>query len=96
MLHFSLLGKEYFTDEARMFIALLVYLGGGCVYQRTVMNQRGLRQLPNYSMWAGIFGFLVVRHASTSLANKLLTFPGHGCNPDIFLRPFAAWSARIQ
>lgn len=35
-------------------IAILVYLVGGCVYQRHVMNQRGWRQLPNYGLWAGI------------------------------------------
>ncbi|KAI9810469.1 MAG: Cation-independent mannose-6-phosphate receptor CI-MPR [Pycnora praestabilis] len=39
-------------------IAVLVYLVGGCVYQRTVMHQRGWRQLPNYSIWAGIGGFI--------------------------------------
>ncbi|KAI9727651.1 MAG: Cation-independent mannose-6-phosphate receptor CI-MPR [Chrysothrix sp. TS-e1954] len=39
-------------------IALLVYLLGGIVYQRTVMHQRGWRQLPNYSLWAGIFSFV--------------------------------------
>lgn len=38
-------------------IAVLVYFAGGCVYQRTVMHQRGWRQLPNYSMWAGIWRF---------------------------------------
>ncbi|KAH7392793.1 mannose-6-phosphate receptor binding domain-containing protein [Pyrenochaeta sp. MPI-SDFR-AT-0127] len=38
-------------------IAVLVYFVGGCVYQRTVMHQRGWRQLPNYSMWAGIWQF---------------------------------------
>lgn len=38
-------------------IAVLVYFVGGCVYQRTVMHQRGWRQLPNYSMWAGIWSF---------------------------------------
>ena len=43
-----------------MLIAVLVYLVGGCVYQRTVMHQRGWRQLPNYAMWAGIARFLVV------------------------------------
>jgi len=41
-----------------LLIAMLVYLVGGCVYQRTVMHQRGWRQLPNYSMWSGIFGVL--------------------------------------
>lgn len=42
-------------------IAILVYVAGGCVYQRTVMHQRGWRQLPNYALWAGIFGFFMVR-----------------------------------
>jgi len=42
-----------------ILIAVLVYLVGGCVYQRTVMNQRGWKQLPNYSMWSGIFGFFL-------------------------------------
>ncbi|KAF2179024.1 mannose 6-phosphate receptor domain-containing protein, partial [Zopfia rhizophila CBS 207.26] len=41
-----------------VLIAVLVYLVGGCVYQRTVMHQRGWRQLPNYQMWAGIWGFI--------------------------------------
>lgn len=41
-----------------VLIAVLVYFAGGCVYQRTVMHQRGWRQLPNYSMWAGIWGFI--------------------------------------
>jgi cation-dependent mannose-6-phosphate receptor len=44
-----------------MLIALLVYFAGGCVYQRTVMHQRGWKQLPNYALWAGLFGFLYVR-----------------------------------
>ncbi|PSN67807.1 mannose 6-phosphate receptor domain-containing protein, partial [Corynespora cassiicola Philippines] len=39
-------------------ITVLVYLVGGCVYQRTVMHQRGWRQLPNYHMWASIGRFL--------------------------------------
>ncbi|PVH98720.1 mannose 6-phosphate receptor domain-containing protein, partial [Periconia macrospinosa] len=42
-----------------VLIAILVYLVGGCVYQRTVMHQRGWRQLPNYQMWAGIARFVV-------------------------------------
>jgi cation-dependent mannose-6-phosphate receptor len=43
-----------------IIIAILVYFVGGCVYQRTVMHQRGWRQLPNYAMWAGIYRFLAV------------------------------------
>ncbi|KAF2471414.1 mannose 6-phosphate receptor domain-containing protein [Lindgomyces ingoldianus] len=42
-----------------VLIAILVYLVGGCVYQRTVMHQRGWRQLPNYQMWASIGRFIV-------------------------------------
>lgn len=41
-----------------MLIAVLVYFVGGCVYQRTVMHQRGWRQLPNYTMWADIARFI--------------------------------------
>lgn len=41
-------------------IAAAVYLLGGIAYQRTVMHQRGWRQLPNYTLWAGIFGFVQV------------------------------------
>lgn len=39
-------------------IAVAAYLVGGCAYQRTVMHQRGWRQCPNYSLWAGIFDFV--------------------------------------
>ncbi|KAI9736619.1 MAG: Cation-independent mannose-6-phosphate receptor CI-MPR [Cirrosporium novae-zelandiae] len=38
-------------------IAVAVYLLGGCVYQRVVMQQRGWKQLPNFSLWAGIVSF---------------------------------------
>lgn len=41
-------------------IAVAVYIVGGCVYSRMVLNQRGWRQLPNYALWAGIFGFFKV------------------------------------
>ena len=44
-----------------LVIALIVYLVGGCVYSRVVLQQRGWRQLPNYGLWAGIFGFFKVR-----------------------------------
>ncbi|KAH8674184.1 mannose-6-phosphate receptor binding domain-containing protein [Xylariales sp. PMI_506] len=37
-----------------LLVAVLVYLGGGIFYQRNVANQRGWRQLPNYSLWSGI------------------------------------------
>ena len=41
-------------------IAAAVYVLGGIAYQRTVMHQRGWRQLPNYTLWAGIFAFVSV------------------------------------
>ncbi|KAK5135461.1 hypothetical protein LTR08_005249 [Meristemomyces frigidus] len=40
-----------------VFIAIIVYVVGGCVYSRMVLQQRGWRQLPNYGLWAGVFGF---------------------------------------
>lgn len=39
-------------------ITILVYLVGGIMYQRIVQHQRGWRQLPNYSLWSNIFGFI--------------------------------------
>ncbi|KAK8872561.1 mannose 6-phosphate receptor domain-containing protein [Apiospora arundinis] len=41
-----------------IFIAILVYLGGGIMYQRTVANQRGWRQLPNYTLWSNIWSHI--------------------------------------
>ncbi|OQD75112.1 hypothetical protein PENDEC_c008G01856 [Penicillium decumbens] len=41
-----------------MLIAVAAYLVGGCAYQRTVMHQRGWRQCPNFSLWAGMFDFI--------------------------------------
>lgn len=43
-----------------LVIGVLAYLVGGVVYQRNVMHQRGWRQLPNYSLWAGMFSFVSV------------------------------------
>ncbi|GAB0135791.1 hypothetical protein EsDP_00004116 [Epichloe bromicola] len=40
-----------------LLIAILVYALGGVFYNRTVTNARGWRQLPNYSLWAGIWSF---------------------------------------
>ncbi len=42
-------------------IAVLVYAIGGVCYNRTVTHARGWRQLPNYGLWAGIWGFISVR-----------------------------------
>lgn len=44
-----------------LLIAVVVYFIGGVIYQRNVRNARGWRQLPNYSLWAGIGGFIQVR-----------------------------------
>jgi cation-dependent mannose-6-phosphate receptor len=41
-------------------IAILVYFLGGVFYQRNVSHARGWRQLPNYSMWAGVGSFIKV------------------------------------
>jgi cation-dependent mannose-6-phosphate receptor len=41
-------------------IAVLVYFLGGVVYQRNVAHARGWRQLPNFTMWAGIWNFITV------------------------------------
>jgi cation-dependent mannose-6-phosphate receptor len=49
------------TNFRSAMIAAAVYLLGGIAYQRTVMHQRGWKQLPNYSTWAGIGNFLNVR-----------------------------------
>ncbi|KAL2164018.1 hypothetical protein VTH06DRAFT_3232 [Thermothelomyces fergusii] len=40
------------------FITVMVYVIGGVFYQRTVAHARGWRQLPNYSMWAGLWSFI--------------------------------------
>ena len=44
-----------------LVIAVLVYLLGGIFYNRTVAHARGWRQLPNYSLWAGMWSFVCVR-----------------------------------
>ncbi|KAH8176516.1 autophagy-related protein 27 domain-containing protein [Sarocladium implicatum] len=44
-----------------LIIAVLVYILGGVFYNRTISHSRGWRQLPNYSLWAGIWSFASVR-----------------------------------
>lgn len=53
-----------------LLIAVLVYLGGGIFYQRTVANARGWRQLPNYSLWSGIWTFISVSRLHLPLPSK--------------------------
>lgn len=43
-----------------VMIAVVVYFIGGIMYQRSVAHARGWRQLPNYSLWAGIGSFFQV------------------------------------
>lgn len=43
-----------------VLIAIIVYFVGGCVYNRAVLNQRGWQQVPNYHLWASIWGFFRV------------------------------------
>jgi hypothetical protein len=76
-----------------MLIALMVYFVGGWAYQRTVMHQRGWKQLPNYSMWSGIFGFFTVGSFSRLLLGKIRTdsSTGYVCDIDIIVCPLLAW-----
>lgn len=46
-----------------VLIAVIVYVVGGVVYSRVVLQQRGWRQCPNYGLWAGMFSFVGVRRA---------------------------------
>lgn len=46
-------------------IAIIVYLVGGCVYNRAVLQQRGWQQVPNHNLWASIFGFFRVSGIKT-------------------------------
>ena len=54
-------------------IAILVYFLGGVFYQRNVAHARGWRQLPNYSMWAGIGSFIKV--SGHNCLQKQMVFP---------------------
>jgi hypothetical protein len=56
----SVHGKRRPNTFLSASIAVVAYLVGGCAYQRTVMHQRGWRQCPNYSLWAGMFDFVKV------------------------------------
>ncbi|MBE3043331.1 hypothetical protein IMZ48_12325 [Candidatus Bathyarchaeota archaeon] len=42
-------------------IALVVYFAGGIFYQRTVEHARGWRQLPNHTLWQGMWESIKVR-----------------------------------
>ncbi len=84
-------------------IAAAVYVLGGIAYQRTVMHQRGWRQLPNYNLWAGIFGFVNVSTCQSSpdvlLVSAMLIRvmnPGHVHYPHLLLRPSDPPPSRLQ
>lgn len=61
-----LLFSNHINTELRFSfgIAVVVYLIGGCAYQRTVMHQRGWRQCPNSGLWVGMLLFFKVSHLS--------------------------------
>lgn len=71
-------GSSGYRDQSRTMantygsamIAAAVYLLGGIAYQRTVMHQRGWKQLPNYSTWAGIGNFLYVSDLTNTLSRQ--------------------------
>ncbi|KAJ5894168.1 hypothetical protein N7495_005859 [Penicillium taxi] len=64
-----------------MLIAVAVYLIGGCAYQRTVMHQRGWRQCPNFSLWAGMLDFIkdifVILFSSLGRCLRIKRSPSH-------------------
>lgn len=73
-------------------IAILVYFLGGVFYQRNVAHARGWRQLPNYSMWAGIGNFIKVSGQFCLQRPKQILFPRvksvrDGLLPTIEVRP---------
>ncbi|GLI78096.1 cation-independent mannose-6-phosphate receptor CI-MPR [Penicillium ochrochloron] len=65
-----------------MLIAVAAYMIGGCAYQRTVMHQRGWRQCPNFSLWAGMFDFIkdmfVILFSSLGRCLRLKRSPSNG------------------
>ena len=41
-------------------VAVIVYMVGGCVYQRVVMQKSGWRQLPHYELWMGMVDWVLI------------------------------------
>jgi cation-dependent mannose-6-phosphate receptor len=75
-------------------IAIIVYFLGGVFYQRNVAHARGWRQLPNYSMWAGIGSFIKVSGNTLLQPLKQRIFPRvtsvrEGILPTMEVRPSA-------
>jgi cation-dependent mannose-6-phosphate receptor len=54
-----------------LIIAVLVYFLGGVFFNRTVNHARGWRQLPNYTLWAGMWSFFSVRDYYSPLKSQL-------------------------
>ena len=76
-------------------IAILVYFLGGVFYQRNVAHARGWRQLPNYSMWAGIGNFIKVSWFTCVQRARQMVFPRitsvrEGILPTMEVRPLMA------
>ncbi|KAJ5897555.1 Vacuolar sorting receptor (Mrl1) [Penicillium tannophilum] len=65
-----------------MLIAVAAYFIGGCAYQRTVMHQRGWRQCPNFSLWAGMLDFIkdmfIISFSSIGNCLRLRRSPSNG------------------
>lgn len=70
-----------------LVIAVLVYALGGVFYNRTVTNARGWRQLPNYSLWAGIWSFVSVCALPIGLPHKSV---GLTDSQDLFIALFSS------
>lgn len=52
-------------------IAILVYFLGGVFYQRNVAHARGWKQLPNFTMWAGIWSCITVSRRGSHKGSTL-------------------------
>src|SRR5436190_636095 len=90
----------------------MVYMVGGCAYNRTVQHARGWRQLPNYNMWSSMAGFIRVRivvssklHAVTfgslcmgmgRLTALFLSILGHNCHPRLVMLETTSWAKKIR
>lgn len=53
-----------------LLIALVVYFAGGVFYQRTVAHARGWRQLPNHTLWYGIWETIKVSFAGVRMRGR--------------------------
>lgn len=59
-------------------IALVVYFAGGVFYQRTVAHERGWRQLPNHTLWYGIWEAIKVSRQACQNTRKVSMWTDNG------------------